>query len=454
MASPVHGDSIEATPESNSLGPKDRRTRRLQRAKELGPSDLLTIPFVLIAGCIVAWARAPWVFSHPQLWAEDGIVFFESAYEKGWRAPLFEPQAGYLQTFSRLVADIGLYVPLKEVPLLFAVVALVIQVLPAVLIASRRFAHAIPDFRVRLLIAAMYLVVPNSTEVNVDLTNSQWHLAILAVLVVLATPAGTIWRIFDVGAVVLSCLTGPYVLALIVVTVIVLYHRRQRWTMWLGVIALIAGALQMSELFTSVRQKVGPLGATVTRLAEILGGRLIGNTVFGTATTTSVGFYSKLLAYSVLMLIVAAAVIILAVWHGPFELKMFNLWAWLVLAGSLASPLAVIHGSQWNALVYAPGDRYWLFPELAFIVDVIWLAGQAWQPLRARQWAGRVGIVIFVLIVAFGVREDFSYPMISAPAWSAQVNQFLRLAPGTSYTFKTRPPGWTMTLTKKPVARK
>jgi hypothetical protein len=182
----------------------------------------------------------------------------------------------------------------------------------------------------------------------------------------------------------------------------------------------------------------------------MLGGRLIGNTVFGTASTTSVRFYANLLAYSILLIVVGAGVVILAVWHGPFELKMFNLWAWLVLAGSLARPLVVIHGLQWNALIYAPGDRYWLFPALAFVVDVIWLAGQARQPLRARRWAGRAGIVIFALIVVFGVREDFHYPAINAPAWSAEVHQFLRLPSGTTYIFKTRPPGWTMTLTKKP----
>jgi hypothetical protein len=403
------------------------------------------LPLVFVAGCLVTFARAPSVIVHPQLWAEDGAVFFQSAYNHGWHAPLLEAQAGYLQSFSRIIADLGLLTPLTWVPALFAGTALAVQVLPAVFVASRRFAHAVPDRRVRLLLAAVYLAVPNSSEVNVDLTNTQWHLAILAVLVVLAVPGTGAWRIFDLGVVVLSGLTGPFVLSLMVIAVLVCIRRRQTWTLVLGTISVAAAAVQVFELATAQRPPVGGLGASAPRLVELLGGRLIGNTVLGTSTSTSTWFRGHLLACSTALLVGAALIVTLAVWLGPFELKMFNLWSALALAGSLVSPLVTTNGWQWQALIGDPGGRYWLFPSLALLADLIWVAGQ----FRSRRVVAVGALSLLVVVAAFGAREDFRYPTVTAPSWPAQVHRFDRVASGSSFTFDIRPPGWTMVLQKR-----
>ncbi len=433
----TEADSDHPTAEPRE-GPKHRKRRA-------GPPDALLLPAVLVVGCLITFARAPTVIIHPQLWAEDGPIFFQGAYNQGWHVLLLDPQVGYLQTFSRIVADVGLLVPLTWVPALFAAVALVVQVLPAVLLSSRRYARAVPDLRVRLLLAGAYLIIPNSSEVNVDLTNAQWHLAVLAALVVLAVPATGLWRVFDVAVIVLSGLTGPFVLSLVVVVAVVYAYRRQAWTLVLGALALGAAALQLFELITARRPPVGPLGATASRLAELLGGRVIGGTVLGTATSTSRWFSGHLVLYSTIFLVGGALVVGLSLWRGPFELKMFNLWAGLALAGSLVSPLGSEHGSQWQALVRDPGGRYWLFPALAFAADVIWVTGQ----LRTRRVAASAAGLLLVAIAAFGIREDFHYPTITAPSWPAQVHRFDRVAPGRAFTFRIRPPGWTMTLRRK-----
>ncbi|HEV3281057.1 MAG TPA: hypothetical protein VG032_05565 [Acidimicrobiales bacterium] len=400
---------------------------------------------MFVGGGLVTFARAPSVIVHPQLWAEDGAVFFQSAYNQGWHGPLLEAQAGYLQTFSRLIADVGLLTPLAWVPALFAGAALAVQVLPAVLVASRRFARAVPDRRVRLLLAAAYLAVPNSSEVNVDLTNAQWHLAVLAVLVVLALPATGAWRVFDIGVIVCSGLTGPFVLSLVVIAALVYHRRRQAWTVVLGAISVAAASVQIFEILTSRRPPVGPLGATAPRLVEMLGGRLIGTTLLGTSTSTSTWFTGHLLASSTILVIGAVLVVIFAVWSGPFELKMFNLWAALVLAGSLVSPLASSHGLQWPNLIGDPGGRYWLFPSLALLADLIWVAGQ----YRSRRIVAVGALLVLLSVAVFGVREDFRYPTITAPSWPAQVHRFDRAAAGSSFVFEIRPPGWTMTLHQK-----
>ncbi len=409
-------------------------------------SDLITLPAIFVIGLTVIFLRSPSTILKPELWAEDGVFWFPDAYAHGWFAPLKVAHTGYLQTFPRLIAGVGLAIPLGDVPRMFALVALVVQVLPALLIVSRRYSRLIPDIRVRLLLAAVYLVIPNSSEVNVNLTNAQWHLGLLAVMIVLAAPARGGWRIFDIVFVALSGLTGPFVLSLLVVVVVLYVITRRRWTLVLGSVAAICGIVQAFELFTSPRGQYGPLGVTVDRFVEILGGRLIANTVLGRSITTSHSFMSHLMAWSLAFLVVGALVVGAAVWRGPLELKLFNLYAGLVLAGTLASPVATIHGEQWQALIVAPGARYWLIPSLAILADTVWLAGR----IHGRARVGAVLAVVLLLVVgAFGVRTDFHYPNTLVKAWGPQVQRFDRLPAHTAFTFEIRPAGWVMTLVKK-----
>jgi hypothetical protein len=426
-------------------GPTGRRRPR-HRVSRTGPTDLAVLPIVFVCGCLIETLRAPQTVLHPELWAEDGAVWFQQAYNHGWFSPLLHSQVGYLQTLSRLVADLGLLLPLKLVPTLFVVVALVVQVLPAVLVASRRFSHVAPDLWVRLLLAGIYLVLPNSYEVNVNLTDAQWHLGLLAVLVVLAVPAGTGWKVFDVLVIALSGLTGPFILSVFVVAAVYYYFRRQRWTGVVGVIAAATGALQGIVLITSNRGRTGPLGPSAGRFAEIVGGRVFANTLLGTATTTSGSFVSHRLLWSVIALALGAAVVGLAVWRGPIELKLFNLFGFLELAAALVSPLVSLHLPQWSLMASEPGSRYWEFPALALLADLVWLAGQWRRVWRALSVVAIAGVLT---LFAFGVREDFSYPKIVAPSWPIQVARFDAIPPRHSFTFRIRPPGWTMVLVRK-----
>jgi hypothetical protein len=137
------GDGSPTGPVSGSppptVGAAAAPTHRRHRMKRNGPSDRLLLPVVLVVGSLIIAARGPSAVFHPQLWAEDGKYWFHDAYTFGLWSPLRVAHTGYLQTFPRLVADLGLVIPLRQLPLLFVTAALAAQVLPAVLVASRRF---------------------------------------------------------------------------------------------------------------------------------------------------------------------------------------------------------------------------------------------------------------------------------------------------------------------------
>ncbi|MCU1494642.1 MAG: hypothetical protein JWO62_2406 [Acidimicrobiaceae bacterium] len=411
---------------------------RTRWADRLGP------PLMLVAGALVCLSRSPAAILHPELYAEDGHVWFSDAYNKGWFAPLSVPHTGYLQTFPRLTAGLGLLVPLTRLPELFVLVAVVAQLLPAAFLASRRLEGVVASRATRLVLAAIYLVAPNAREVNANLTNAQWHLALLAVLVVLARPGSGPWRAFDVVAVALSGLTGPFCIALLPVVAVAYLVRRERWTLVLLVETAVLSTLQLAELLSSARGHYGPLGITWRRLVEILGSQIVGGTFLGQTTQFNSLIGPDGTAVSVLLLVAGSALVGAAIAFGPLELRLFNLYAALVLAASLLSPVASVKHVQWQALAFDPQMRYWLFPTLALLADALWLATGA----RPRALA-LLGVGLLVVAATLAVREDWRYRPLPKVAWAAEVRAFDATRPGQKFIFQIAPANWKMTLVKR-----
>ncbi len=130
---------------------------------------------------LVVILRRPDAILHPELWAEDGVLWYTQAYNSGFLS-LFMPENGYLQTISRIAALVAQPFPIYYVPYIFAFFAFCAQMIPVALLLSRRFDSIIPDKKIRIIISIIYVLMPNSYEVNMNLTNAQWHLALVLFL--------------------------------------------------------------------------------------------------------------------------------------------------------------------------------------------------------------------------------------------------------------------------------
>ena len=440
---------ISITPElaSSELPPitPDRKPQ-MTRLTAVRPPDITTVLGVGIVGSLITFLRSPDTLRAPELYAEDGRVWFADAYQRGPIHPLFVAHTGYLQTFPRLVADLGLLVPLGRLPLLFVLVAVPVQVMPAALVASRRFATLVPSFSVRLLLALTYLLIPNSAEVNSNLTNAQWHLALLAFMVVVADEEGRWWRAFDVVVVVLSGLTGPFVIVLAPIAVVVFVVRKQRWTRILTAMLCIAAVVQIVYLLTSPRGSHASLGITPARFAEIIGGQVVGGTVLGPPATEAGHVLSNLPLAGALLMVVGGSICAAALVRGPLELRLLNIFAVAVLTSSLISPVGTGVEAQWQALTGDAGARYWFIPAVALVVDLIWLAGQV------QWWRGVptiAAVVVLAASAAFGARSSFEYPSPAPrPNWPAEVRAFDHVKEGQRFTFEITPDGWTFSVVK------
>ena len=389
----------------------------------------------------ILFARDPAHVFYAELWGEDGWVWYPDAYHMGLRSFAI-PIAGYLQIVSRLVGLAVQPFPLLWAPTLFAVSALLIQALPAVFLASDRMDQAWPHRPSRILFALFYLALPNSSEVYVNLTNAQWHLGVLAFLILVASPPQTRrqWA-FDLGFLLLSALSGPFCLLLLPIAAV------RVWTGWgrgttLRCLALLAGAsVQAWFVLSTVHERtMAPLGAGPRLLARIVVQQIMYGGLVGQASMPRL-IDQTLWINNVIPVVAAAAglvLVVIAVLRGPPLLRYFAAFAAAVLAGALLRPQAHETDAQWPLLALpGVGGRYWYIPMLAWLGVLFSLA--AFRVPRA-PWLRPVAAVLLCAF-ALGIYQDFRLPPRPETGFVAQAAQFRRAPPGTAMAFPVLPEG-------------
>jgi hypothetical protein len=399
--------------------------------------------FLFLAATLIVASRRPDAILNPQFFAEDGAVWFPDAYNFGLRC-LALPQASYLHTLTRLIALLALLVPFTAAPLVMNLCAIAVQVLPVNLFLSRRFS-AIPS-RIRLLAAFLYLALPNSHEVNANITTIQWHLALVACLVLLPeSPESLGWRIFDVVTVVLISVDGPMGILLVPIAAILWWRRHGGWARTLCFVLIPGAVVQAATLMTSTAQRsAAPNGANLTSLVHIVARQVFLSSLLGVKSEFHI-FARIPFPCEVLITIGGVAAILYAVWRGPIELKLFILFVSLVFGAVLADPLVSLTGTQWEFLgVPGAGNRYFFLPTIAFLAALLWLAADSGMPRKSIRRAA----VTVLLILPVGIGTDWHYRSFVDLHFPAYARTFEEAAPGTHLTIPINPPDWSMELSK------
>lgn len=382
---------------------------------------------------------------NPQFWAEDGRVWFADAYNRGIAYSLLTPEAGYFQTFSRLVAVASQAVPLAFAPLFFNLAAIGVQVITALFIISPRMARAVPNAALRLLIAFIYLALPHSSEVFANVTNSQWHLALLAFLVIVAEPSEkTAWRVFDIAAILLSALTGPFCLLLLPAAAVEYYQRREKWKLTLLALLAAGAMVQTAALVTHERPSQAELGASVSTFFRITARHLFISPIIGGR-----GFSGLAKADAALPLLSAAAnvagfgLFIYCFLKARLELRLLIIFSALIFSASLISPAVSPDVPQWVAIASDnTALRYWFIPNLCLFVCLIFIVSRP-NPKPVRVAAGAV-----LAASLLGITADWRNPPFKDLHFGEYAARFEAGAAGTEYRIPINP-AWEMTLIKK-----
>jgi len=412
---------------------------------------------VATAAMLLLWQRCPSVLSLPSFWGEDGWVWYPACYADGWRCLLLD-HSGYLQTISMLVALAAQPFPLLHAPKLFALAALVLQAAPAAFLVSRRMAPAIPRLGLRLLLAFLLIATPGMSEVFANLTNGQWHLALLCLLILMAAvPLGWSGRVFDSLVLLVGGLSGPFAVFLAPVAVLWWLLHRGRWVCWrmllmLGTAAVQASLILLHQASRTERGGAG-LGVSLRNLDTILLNTILGPGTFGWQAMKRNGWLAGQqgwlfgpglwpLVLSTLLVLAALALAALALWRGGWALRCFLLFVTLEFMAGLVDGLPIGDMTLWHQLAVGVANRYSFHPILAWLAILVSLTVD-------RAWACRLaGGLLLACALLFAIPGDWALAPLPPTNFQAQARIFAKAPRGTVMTFQTRPIFY-MTLMKK-----
>jgi len=409
-------------------------------------------PLALILLTLALVSRNPARVLHPVLFAEDGRVWFEDAYRFGFASVFFD-HGGYLCVFVRLIAWLGLWIPIRDLPHFFVIAGIAAQMAPVALMLWRG-ASIMPSGWARGALMCFYVGMPDSEELFISLTNSQWHLALVSfLLVVLDRPKTNGGRIAQGVALAIFGLTGPFSLLLAPIAV---WHawgvdaKSRSFALIQAAVVIGDAAIQFGFIHWGTLAPRLPvvLGAGAMPLLRILVDRIFLGGIFGYAFVHDWQI-SWLWKSNFIPVMVAASGLILggwAFWHGWEVFRKLTVFGALILASGLISPLSgSVAQPAWQMMdQLGNGSRYDYMLILAWFSAVVMVAARRGK----RRFAAWAVLPWFLLGIAGDWKYDWPNNEI-AKQYHKTAKLFAVAPVGAVISFPEHPANWVMTLTKK-----
>jgi hypothetical protein len=239
---------------------------------------------ILSLASLVLLIRRTDSFINPQFWAEDGAIFFAEQYYYGLSV-ITQPYAGYLQLIPRLIALFSqTFLSYAKIPFAYNLSSLIITLVIIASVLSRRL-----DAKYKGLYAISLVLIPDyRNEVFINITNIQWILcALLVVLVIKEAPDAKYGNIktqyaTDVITVFLCGLTGPFLIFMIPLFVWKWLQSNNKYN---SVMVLAAALIATIQLFFVVSEAARSgnsyINADMGIYKELFGIRILGGLLFG-----------------------------------------------------------------------------------------------------------------------------------------------------------------------------
>jgi hypothetical protein len=390
---------------------------------------------------LLLYTRRPDAFINPQFWAEDGSLWYPSAYALGW-ATVYGAEGGYLQTLPRLVGLMSLPFPLALAPALFTAVAITCRLVPIALLLSDRLSRLIPSLWHRAAMAFLLIALPNSYEIHANMTQAVRHLAIASILVVLTPDDRRGWRVFDAVILVLTGLSAPFTILLAPVFLVQCRRRRPDVSAVLhGVAILGTAAAQLAIVFAwSWMRPHDILAARLSTFTPLLGGQVTIGALLGQRGWAAVSSGESAAACAAVATIVCVGVVVGAALRGTAELRLFLLYVFLILGASLLRPIEDARGAWIGMAGAAVGTRYWFFGMIGFLAALLTLT---------RTRLGRWVAIPLLAVLPIGIAADWRYPRHPNLHFRAHVRRWNAALPGEWVSIPIHPDGWKLILKKK-----
>lgn len=358
-------------------------------------------PVLVLIGLLVLVARRPEALFAAEFNWEEGNAFFAPTFFSAPGELIIEPWGGYLQVVPRLGYEVLRVIPVYWAPLAENLLALAALLSLAGFIASPRMAAVVPSTRVRILFAALLLLMPAQGDVMGAFLSIQWYGALWLVLVGMTSPpASGVVRWIERLLVGLFSLSGPFSALLAPLFLWRLRRTRTAYDLWLAAIMMVGGLTQLVAAVTAGRTDVlepRPLEMSIatfalhTTIVPLLGeglGDAIGNA--GMPTTLLFGGGVLLIVMLGVMAVRTMPARVLPLAYGTVAVGLSGI---------------AVHG---GANVWPPGtnERYFLLGATLVIVIVV-------TGLMRRS---RLAVPLAV-VLAIGIVSDFRLSAYPPQGW-------------------------------------
>jgi branched-subunit amino acid transport protein len=296
--------------------------------------------------------------------------------------------------------------------------------------------------------ALIYIAVPNAEEVYLNLTNVQWHLAILALLILVSeAPGNFVGWIFDCAMLLLFGLSGPFSILLSPIALYWCWINRSRTFFVRTSIIISTAFLQIWCLLATATQtrSHAPLGASILGFCEILLtqvflggilGRHLVEIIYKTAP-------SILPVASLCFFAIGITLIAYSVKNGSKIFRSFLCFSVVILIAALVAPQVTMSECQWDAMkMPGGGGRYFLIPILAWIMALLTV-------VRCKQQLVSTIAMVLLCSLGIGVISDWKHTPHIRNNFYTLAQEFDYSTVGTKMTFPINPEGWSFTLIKR-----
>ncbi len=429
----------------------------IQKMSSSSKKKLFFYTLFIIFCVILMISRRPGSIFHARFYAEDGQAWYADAYNYSFLSNIFRPDSGfsaftrpnsgYLLTFQRLLAQIDVLFPLRFAPLFFNICAVAVQTLPLFYILSSRMEVLLPKQWQRVILCVVYVALPNSFEVSLILTNSNWRLALLAIFIVIARRPVTKWQIIaDIAIFVTTCLTGPFAIFLLPFIFAKYLTERNKYRLSLLMTSVACSILQMYFIRNS-HTKIFARGVlyAAKEIIYVFTGQVIMGSLIGMHNYSYLfrGIWFTLPSLRSASLVLGAIIFGWILIKSNFAMRIMILYGTLIMLGGIIS----IRPGETTGMILMifPGTSV----RYEFILIFSLFTGLLWIVFVGKNDIMRMLAILLLFVAAFvAVPSDWVFPQIHGYHFYHYVNIFNKARKGTVVKIPIYPNSWKMILIK------
>jgi hypothetical protein len=395
---------------------------------------VVVIAFVVLLGLS---AKKPDAIFHPQLWAEDGVIFLAQQREHGFFHALLTPYAGYYHLVPRVTAAIADAFPLIYTPVIYNYVAVLLTCCVSYYIFFVRI--GLSNTYAKFILSLVPVLIPHTGEVLVTVTNIQWVLALCLPFLYMQN-IHQHWpeMLISLLVVLIIGLTGPFMMfsSMALLLRFMYYRKFNRYEFLFYMSILIVSLVQAICIIHNYDFRAPMSHVSHEWTYQIKEMFKIFFTYFYFGGTLPLHFANIFLLFSILLIMISFSLLLTL----DLLYRYYIITALFVAAAIFFAVMVKIHDPL-IIIPYGAGSRYYYIPYGCVFIAYIFLC---WS---SRQWKRCFGVFILTLVLfssstVFAKRSPFTDFQ-----WRDHVKD---LSQKDTVIVPINPPGWRVELTRKP----